>query len=62
MGTDEQAIELITRYVRYGYKSAEIERIVTNDVFDGKAPRKQLRGWIKSAVALRGTNRSRGRP
>ena len=51
MGADESALELITRYVQYGYGSAEIERIVTNDVFDGKAPSQRLRSWIKAAVS-----------
>ena len=52
METEQLAHDLIARYVRYGYRFAEIERIVDQDVFEGEAPRKRLRGWIKAAVAL----------
>jgi hypothetical protein len=49
---EQQAIEYIQSYVRYGfYQSAEVEQIVFEDVFNGAIPRERLRELIKAEVA-----------
>jgi hypothetical protein len=51
MEVEQQALEYIERYVRYGfYQPAEVERIVGEDVFSGAIPRKRLRELVKAEV------------
>jgi hypothetical protein len=49
---EQQAIEYIERFVRYGFfQPAEIEQIVGDDVLSGAIPRKRLRESIKAEIA-----------
>ncbi len=48
---EQQALEYIQRYVRYGfYQAVDVERIVGEDVFSGAIPRKQLRKMVKAEM------------
>jgi Domain of unknown function (DUF6891) len=49
---ERTAREYIERYVRYGfYRSAEVERIVGEDVLGGELPRKRVRELVKAEAA-----------